>query len=199
MLDFDCLQFFCLWVENKPLWCWVSIKFIGYRNLLRPEKTAEISFGSMNGCGLISFLQSDLNVLFSMCVREVKVCINRIWKTGASHSQHVFIQPVHYENPGVQNEAPTTLVTPFNAENEITAKESHNPQWTETGFQPNSSSLPPSNNTQSHQPLTLKRHETQRVEEKQPARLRGRPSPETKEKTGSMRWRTHKTLVLFFW
>lgn len=93
-----------------------------------------------------------------MCVREVKVCINRIWKTGASHSQHVFIQPVHYENTGVQNEAPATLVMPFKAENEITEKESHNPQWTKTGFQPNSSSIPPSNNTQSHQPLTLKRH-----------------------------------------
>lgn len=134
-----------------------------------------------------------------MCVREVKVCINRIWKTGASHSQHVFIQLVHYENTGVKNEAPATLVMPFKAENEIT-EESHNPQWTETGFQPNSSSIPLSNNTQSHQPLTLKRHKTQRVEEKQPPWLRGRPGQETKEKTGSMKkWTTHKILVLFIW
>lgn len=131
-----------------------------------------------------------------MCVREVKVCINRIWKTGASHSQHVFIQPVHYENTGVQNEAPATLVMPFKAENELTEKESHNPQWTETGFQPNSPSIPPSNNTQSHQPLTLKRHKTQRVGEKQPPWLRGRQ--ETKEKTGSMKkWRTQKYFCSF--
>lgn len=135
-----------------------------------------------------------------MCVREVKVCINRIWKTGASHSQRVFLQPAYYENTGVQNEAPAALVTPFKAENEITEKESHNPQWTETGFQPNSSSIPPSNNTQSHQPLTLKRHKTQRVEEKQAPLLRGCPSQETKEETGSMKkWRMHKILVVFFW
>lgn len=59
---------------------------------------------------------------------EVKVYINRIWKTGISHSQHVSIEPVNYENAGVQDEVPTTFVTPFKAENEITGKESHNPQ-----------------------------------------------------------------------
>lgn len=70
---------------------------------------------------------------------------------------HVFsmcAQTVNGQNTGVQSETPATVVTPFKAENEITERESHNPQWTEAGFQPNSSSIPPSNNMQLNLPLT---------------------------------------------
>lgn len=131
-----------------------------------------------------------------MCVREVKFASTGYGKE-APPIPSMFLFSQFIMRILVQNEAPATLVMPFKAENEITEKESHNPQWTERGFQPNSSSIPPSNNTQSHQPLTLKRHKTQRVEEKLPPRLRGWPSQETKEKTESMKkWRTHKILVL---
>lgn len=189
-----------LWVENKPLWCWVSIKFIGYRNLLRPEKTAEISFGYMNGWGLISLLQSDLNVLFSptsnVCERSQSLhqqdmenwlipfpaCFysaSSLWEYGCakwstSHSCDAF-QSREWNNRGIPKSSMNW--------DRISAKFFLYPSVKQHTITP-----------------TLDPQKTQRVEEKQPPRLRGRPSQETKEKTGSMRkWRTHKILVLFFW
>lgn len=66
------------------------------------------------------------------------------------------IQPVNDGNTGVQHEAAATVVPPFIAEMGMSERESHNPRRTEAGFQPNSSSIPPSNNMRSHPPLTLR-------------------------------------------